>query len=80
MIYYYSLEKIMDDISVINLILEAGVVVKLVMIILMLASLVSWIVIIERWNFFRNLKSINHPRFKIKKFTIIRKSLKLELI
>ena len=49
----------MDDISVINLILEAGVVVKLVMIILMLASLVSWIVIIERWNFFRNLKSIN---------------------
>ena len=34
----------MDDISVLNLFLEAGLVVKTVMLILILASLVTWIV------------------------------------
>ena len=41
----------MDDISVLNLFIEAGLVVKLVMIILLIASLLTWIVIFERYNF-----------------------------
>ena len=43
----------MDDISVLNLFLEAGLVVKTVMMILILASLVTWIVIIERYTFYK---------------------------
>ena len=49
----------MDDISVLNLFLEAGLVVKTVMLILILASLVTWIVIIERYNFYKKIKRIN---------------------
>ena len=49
----------MDDISVLNLFIEAGLVVKLVMIILLIASLLTWIVIFERYNFFRDLKKTN---------------------
>ena len=49
----------MDDISVLNLILEAGIVVKIVMLILFIASILSWIIIVERYNFFRKVKSAN---------------------
>ena len=49
----------MDDISVLNLFLEAGLVVKTVMLILILASLVTWIVIIERYTFYKKIKRIN---------------------
>ena len=49
----------MDEISVLNLILEAGIVVKIVMLILFVASILSWIVIIERSNFFRKIKKAN---------------------
>ena len=49
----------MNDISVLNLILEAGIVVKIVMLILFIASILSWIVIVERSNFFRKVKSAN---------------------
>ena len=49
----------MDDISVLNLFLEAGLVVKIVMILLFIASILSWIVIVERYNFFRKIKSQN---------------------
>ena len=38
----------MNEISIINLFLEAGMVVKIVMIILLVASLLTWIVIVER--------------------------------
>ncbi|GIS49303.1 MAG: hypothetical protein Ct9H90mP22_8910 [Gammaproteobacteria bacterium] len=38
----------MEEISVLNLFLDAGLVVKLVMIILFVASILSWIVIVER--------------------------------
>ena len=41
----------MNDISVLNLFLEAGIVVKIVMMLLLLASLLTWIVIVERYNF-----------------------------
>ena len=46
----------MNEISVLNLILEAGIVVKIVMLILFIASILSWIVIVERSNFFRKVK------------------------
>ena len=36
----------MEEISVLNLFLDAGLVVKLVMIILFVASILSWIVIV----------------------------------
>ena len=36
----------MNEISVLNLILEAGIVVKIVMLILFIASILSWIVIV----------------------------------
>ena len=36
----------MNDISVLNLFLEAGIVVKIVMMLLLLASLLTWIVIV----------------------------------
>ncbi len=49
----------MDDISVLNLFLEAGIVVKIVMLMLFIASILSWIVIVERSNFFRKIKSDN---------------------
>ena len=49
----------MDDISVLNLFLDAGLVVKTVMIILLIASLLTWIVIVERYNFYKKIKSIN---------------------
>ena len=54
----------MDDISVLNLFIEAGLVVKLVMIILLIASLLTWIVIFERYNFFRDLKKTNSDFLK----------------
>ena len=54
----------MDDISVLNLFLEAGLVVKTVMLILVLASLVTWIVIIERYNFYKKIKRINSEFLK----------------
>jgi biopolymer transport protein TolQ len=49
----------MNDISVLNLFLEAGMVVKTVMIILLIASLLTWIVIVERYNFYRKIRLIN---------------------
>ena len=49
----------MDDISVLNLFLEAGMVVKIVMFLLFIASVLSWIVIVERYNFFRKIKKLN---------------------
>ena len=49
----------MDDISVLNLFLDAGMVVKTVMIILLIASLLTWIVIAERYNFYKKIKLIN---------------------
>ena len=49
----------MDDISVLNLFLEAGMVVKTVMVILLIASLLTWIIIVERYNFYKKIRVIN---------------------
>ena len=49
----------MDDISVLNLFLDAGMVVKTVMVLLLIASLLTWIVIVERYNFYKKIKLIN---------------------
>ena len=49
----------MDDVSVLNLFLEAGIVVKIVMLILFIASILSWIVIVERSIFFRKIKKLS---------------------
>ena len=49
----------MNDISVFNLVLEAGMVVKTVMMILLIASLLTWIVIVERYNFDKKIRLIN---------------------
>lgn len=49
----------MNDISVLNLFLEAGMVVKTVMMILLIASLLTWIVIVERYNFYKKIRLIN---------------------
>lgn len=49
----------MDDISVLNLFLDAGLVVKIVMLLLFIASILSWVVIVERLNFFRKIKTDN---------------------
>ena len=49
----------MNEISVLNLFLEAGPVVKSVMLILLLTSILTWIVIIERYNFYKKIKKIN---------------------
>ena len=49
----------MDDISVLNLFLEAGLVVKIVMLLLFIASILSWIIIVERYNFFKKIKAAN---------------------
>ena len=54
----------MDDISVLNLFLEAGIVVKIVMLLLFIASILSWIVIVERYNFFRKIKNLNDSFLK----------------
>jgi len=56
--------EIMNDISVINLFLEAGMVVKIVMLILLLASVLTWIVIVERYNFYKKIKDINSSFIK----------------
>ncbi len=56
----------MNDISVLNLFLEAGMVVKTVMLLLLLASVLTWIVVVERYNFYKKIKDINtsfHKRF-----------------
>ena len=50
---------VMDDISVLNLFLEAGLVVKIVMLLLFIASILSWIIIVERYNFFKKIKAVN---------------------
>ena len=49
----------MDDISVLNLFLEAGLVVKIVMMLLFIASILSWIIIVERYSFFKKIKDVN---------------------
>tara|TARA_B100001142_G_scaffold40115_1_gene35731 strand:+ start:4849 stop:5520 length:672 start_codon:yes stop_codon:yes gene_type:complete len=49
----------MNDISVLNLFLEAGMVVKTVMVILLVASLLTWIIIVERYNFYKKIRVIN---------------------
>ena len=49
----------MDEISVLNLFLEAGLVVKTVMILLFIASILSWIIIVERFKFFKKIRSTN---------------------
>ena len=49
----------MNDISVLNLFLEAGMVVKTVMLLLLLASVLTWIVVVERYNFYKKIKDIN---------------------
>ena len=54
----------MDEISVLNLFLEAGLVVKIVMTLLFVASILSWIVIIERYNFFTKIKNLNNEFLK----------------
>ena len=54
----------MDDISVLNLFLEAGLVVKIVMLLLFIASILSWIIIVERYNFFKRIRSINDEFLK----------------
>ena len=46
-------------------ILEAGIVVKIVMLILFIASILSWIIIVERYNFFRKVKSANDEFLRI---------------
>ena len=56
----------MNDISVLNLFLEAGMVVKTVMLLLLLASVLTWIVVVVRYNFYKKIKDINtsfHKRF-----------------
>ena len=56
----------MNDISVLNLFLEAGMVVKTVMLLLLLASVLTWIVVVGRYNFYKKIKDINtsfHKRF-----------------
>ena len=50
----------MEEISVLNLFLQAGIVVKIVMILLFVASILSWIVIVERYKFFRKVKNENN--------------------
>ena len=54
----------MEEISVLNLFLQAGIVVKVVMILLFVASILSWIVIVERNKFFRKIKNENNVFLK----------------
>ena len=49
----------MEEVSVLNLFLDAGIVVKIVMLLLFVASILSWIVIVERYNFFNKVKKEN---------------------
>ena len=49
----------MEEVSVLNLFLDAGIVVKIVMLLLFVASILSWIVIVERYNFFKKVKNEN---------------------
>ena len=49
----------MEEVSVLNLFLDAGIVVKIVMLLLFVASILSWIVIVERYNFFKKVKKEN---------------------
>ena len=54
----------MEEISVLNLFLQAGIVVKVVMILLFMASILSWIVIVERYKFFRKVKNENKRSYQ----------------
>ncbi len=54
----------MDEISVLNLFLEAGLVVKTVMMLLFVASILSWIIIVERYRFFKKIRSTNDSFLK----------------
>ena len=54
----------MDEISVLNLFLDAGLVVKIVMLLLFIASILSWIIIVERYRFFKKIKSSNDSFLK----------------
>ena len=54
----------MEEISVLNLFLQAGIVVKVVMILLFVASILSWMVIVERYKFFRKVKNENNVFLK----------------
>ena len=54
----------MDEISVLNLFLQAGLVVKIVMLLLFIASVLSWIIIVERYNFFKKIKNVNDDFLK----------------
>ena len=54
----------MEEISVLNLFLQAGIVVKVVMILLFVVSILSWIVIVERYKFFRKVKNENNVFLK----------------
>ena len=50
----------MNEVSAIELFFQAGIVVKSVMIVLIFASIISWIIIFERYIFFRKA---NENRF-----------------
>ena len=52
----------MNEVSAIELFLQAGIVVKSVMIVLIFASIISWIIIFERYIFFRKA---NENRFNV---------------
>ena len=54
----------MEEISVLNLFLQAGIVVKIVMLLLFVASILSWIIIVERYRFFRKIKNDNSAFLK----------------
>tara|TARA_B100001029_G_scaffold179246_1_gene188112 strand:+ start:33 stop:701 length:669 start_codon:yes stop_codon:yes gene_type:complete len=54
----------MDEISVLNLFLQAGLVVKIVMLLLFVVSVLSWIIIVERYNFFKKIKNVNDDFLK----------------
>ena len=49
----------MNELNLIQMFLDATLIVQLVMIILLAASVVSWLVIFERWQFFNNLSKLN---------------------
>ena len=49
----------MDDFSVIDLFLQASLVVQAVMVLLLVASIISWIVIFERYLNLSRIKQAN---------------------
>ena len=49
----------MDDFSVIDLFLQASLIVQLVMILLLIVSIISWIVIFERYFNLNRIKRAN---------------------